>query len=189
MKGKALKILAISLLLMFVVSGVVGVTAAKYPASMVASASDYANFVQPGDLNADKTIGTDDVKAMKGLILADSANKFSDANGDDLTNICDLVFQGEQGAYSEFYDGSKINLKGKSVYNGDSLTAGGQYEVSGADGIKIILNDGNTETEVSGTTFKAPLDIENGGVAIKADNATVTSLKIYRINMDNNANV
>lgn len=126
---------------------------------------------------------------MKALILADSANKFSDANGDTATNICDLVFQSEQGEYATFFTGSQINLNGQSVYNGDSLTAGAQYKVEGATGIQIILNDGTVSTVVSGDTFKAPLDIEKGGVAIKADNATVTSLKIYRINMDNDVNV
>lgn len=196
MKSKALKILAICLALVFVFSAVLGVSAAKYVANVVATSKDYVSFVQPGDLNADKAINTADAKALKGLILQDKADTYSDVNGDAVTNICDLVLQDAQP--ETFVDGNTINLNGKSVYNTDIasvLNTGAKYKITftatGDVTVKINgINDINGAAITTDTTdyvFKTPLtisDAANAELQIIGE-GEVSNFKLVRVDMDN----
>ncbi len=187
MKQKTLKILV--LCLVFALIGVISVSAAKYPASLISGSEDYENFAQPGDMDANGSIDIDDEKALKKLILVVDTNAYSDTNGDGVTNICDLVFQQEQIGVT-FIENGKINLNGKSVYSHkELLTTGGEYQISGADGIELVIKDNGEDVTVTNGVFKAPLDLDNAEISIIAKNATVENLKITRVNMDNDVEV
>lgn len=196
MKSKALKILAICLAFVLVFSAVLGVSAAKYVANVVANEKDYVSFIQPGDLNADKAINTADVNALKGLILQDKADTYSDVNGDDETDICDLVLQDAQP--KTFVAANTIKLSGKSVYDADLasvLNTGAKYKITFAtsgdvtvkiNGIKDI-NGAAITTDATDYVFKTPLKISNSAdIELQIiGEGEISNFKLVRVDMDN----
>ena len=166
-------------------------SAKTYPNAAIASSSDFSNFVQPGDMNADKVIDSDDVTALKALLMSDNTTIYSDTNGVNETDVCDLVFQDEQSkiAYTTFYDNTKVSLTGRSVYKDmKNFTSGVQYQLTGADGITVKLNG----TVISnGAYFTAPKNLKTAEFTIYSETgATVTNLKVTRTgSMDNDYSV
>ena len=188
---KTLKFLSMFLTLVLVFSFALSVSAKTYPKAAIASSSDFSNFVQPGDMDADKVIDNDDVIALKALIMNDTTTIYSDTNGVNGTDICDLVFQDEQSevAYNTFYDNTKVSLTGRSVYKDmANFTAGVQYQLTGADGITVKLNG----TVISNNAyFTAPKNLKTAEFTIYSETgATVTNLKVTRTSaMDNDYSV
>ena len=193
MKNKALKILSICLALAVVFSCVLSVSAAKYVTNVISKSEDYVSFVQPGDMDANKKVDATDVQALKDLLLADSSDTYSDVNGDGLTNICDLVLQDVQP--DTFLSGSKITLKGKSVYGADItkvMTPGAKYKLTytktGDVTVKITgIKDynGNAISDKTGENyFKTPTNLSGAKLEIVGD-GTIENLKIVRVQMDN----
>jgi len=197
MKNKTLKILALCLSLAVVFSCVLSVSAAKYVKNVISKSSDYVSFVQPGDVDFDKDVDADDGLALKEMLLYNAASPYSDVNGDDDTNVCDLVLQDEQP--DTFLDGAKITLKGKSVYRADlasKMNAGAKYKLTFTktgdvtvriDGIKDY-NGNAISTEASDYVFKTPKAVSDFSLEIIGD-GTIENLKLVRVDMDNDVSI
>ena len=112
MKNKTLKILSLCLVLAVALSCVLSVSAAKYVTNVISKSSDYAAFVQPGDTNMDKKVDASDYSELRETLLNNASSRYSDVNGDDGTDICDLVLQDEQP--DAFVDGAKSPLKARA---------------------------------------------------------------------------
>ncbi len=189
MKGRIFKFLTVCLVFAFMLMFTLGVNAAKYPTNLISGSEDYINFAQPGDMDADNSIDKDDEVALKKLILVKNQNAYSDTNGDGVTDICDLVFQQEQIGVT-FIENGAIKLNGKSVYSHKELMiTGGEYKITGAEGVELIIKDNGTDVTVTNGVFKAPLNLDTTEISIIAKNVTVENLKITRINMDNDIEV
>ena len=195
------KVLAMSLALTFLVCSMLNISAAKYVANVVAEdfETSATDFLQPGDIDADGDIDTADYTELRGLILKSETATYSDANGDNVSNICDLVLQNENKA-TDFVSDGAMNLNGKSYYGAEItsvITTGAEYKViyETSGDVTVKLNglkdyDGNAVTVTeSGYTFKtataAPEDVELYVIG----NGTVKNFAITRINMDNDYSV
>ncbi len=195
MKSKALKILALCLAFTFVFCGVLGASAAKYVANVIADRSDYASFVQPGDMDVNNMVDDADAGILKEILLADTSDGYSDVNGDGETNICDLVLQDSQPDL--FVDGAKINLNGKSIYKediGSILTTGAKYKITFAKtgDVKVVIKGLGSEISTVATdyAFTTPLTISTTDVELYVvGNGTIENLKLARVDMDNDVAV
>ena len=197
MKNKTLKILSLCLVLAVALSCVLSVSAAKYVTNVISKSSDYAAFVQPGDTNMDKKVDASDYSELREMLLNNVASRYSDVNGDEDTDICDLVLQSEQP--DAFVDGAKITLKGKSVYGADikaALTAGAKYKLTfkktGDVTVKISgikdYNGNVIATSASDYIFKTPKTISDVSLEIVGD-GTIENLKLVRVDMDNDVSI
>ena len=197
MKNKTLKILSLCLVLAVALSCVLSVSAAKYVTNVISKSSDYAAFVQPGDTNMDKKVDASDYSELREMLLNNVASRYSDVNGDEDTDICDLVLQSEQP--DAFVDGAKITLKGKSVYGADikaALTAGAKYKLTfkktGDVTVKISgikdYNGNAIATSASDYIFKTPKTISDVSLEIVGD-GTIENLKLVRVDMDNDVSI
>lgn len=197
MKNKTLKILSVCLALAVVFSCVLSVSAAKYVTNVITKSEDYVSFVQPGDLDANKKVEKADALALKDLLLKDNANTYSDVNGDGKTNVCDLVLQSEQP--DTFLSGSKITLKGRSVYNADItkvMNPGAKYKLTftktGDVTVKIsgvkAYNGTDIKTNDEEYFFKTPKNLSGATLEIVGD-GTIENLKLVRIQMDNDVSI
>jgi hypothetical protein len=197
MKNKTLKILSLCLVLAVALSCVLSVSAAKYVTNVISKSSDYAAFVQPGDTNMDKKVDASDYSELREMLLNNASSRYSDVNGDEGTDICDLVLQSEQP--DAFVDGAKITLKGKSVYGADikaALTAGAKYKLTfkktGDVTVKISgikdYNGNVIATSASDYIFKTPKTISDVSLEIVGD-GTIENLKLVRVDMDNDVSI
>ena len=192
MRAKAIKFLALVLALAFTLSGIVCVSAAKYVSKPVAEDFEAkTNFLIPGDLDADGNVDAEDYTQLRTLVLNDQTAKYSDVNGDDASNICDLVLQ-DVNAKSDFVADGVMNLNGKSVYNADItslLNTGAEYKVTYTTSGDVTVNlVGITGAQVStsGDTSKTPLTLSDADIDLYViGEGTVGNLQITRINMDN----
>ena len=192
MRARAIKILSMVLALAFTLSGILCVSAAKYVSKPVAEDFEVkTNFLIPGDLDTDGNVDAQDYTELRGLILNDQTAQYSDVDGDEVTNICDLVLQ-DVNAKSDFVADGVMNLNGKSVYNAEIasvLNTGAEYKVtyttSGDVTVKLVGLTG-AEVTTSGDTFKTPLNLSNADIELYViGEGTVEDLAVTRINMDN----
>lgn len=150
MKSKAMKIAVISLAIITLLSGVLGVSATSYVVNVLSEDfSSAAEFIAAGDLNADKTLNATDVVSLRKLLIEDETDgtyvaiyaanadaKYSDVNGDDSVNVLDLVRQKKNIAADfdvvDTANGALV-LKGNTAYVGDLFSAmgtGADYKVT-----------------------------------------------------------
>lgn len=196
LKTKIIKFVTLLLVFILAVGVISSVSAAKYVAKPVFENFETTTlFLAPGDMDSNGKVDTLDYSELREMLLLDAANRFSDVNGDEITDICDLVLQNEN-INKDFISGGKMNLNGKSIYNKEiksSLTAGAEYKVtySATGDVKIKLDgiDGINIT-ASGNTFKTPLNLSNNDIELCViGNGTIDELSIVRVNMDNDFSV
>ncbi len=192
MKTKFIKFAVLVLIFVFIVGTISAVSAAKYVAKPVLENFETSTlFLAPGDMDIDGKVDASDYEELRELLLSDAASLYSDANGDEITNICDLVLQNEN-LNKDFISNGKMNLNGKSVYNKNvvsSLSTGAEYKVtynaSGDIEVKLAGLDGVNIT-ASGNTFKTPINLSDKEIEFYViGNGTIEDLSIVRVNMDN----
>lgn len=192
LKTKIIKFVTLLLVFILAVGVISSVSAAKYVAKPVLEKFETQTlFLAPGDMDSNGKVDSLDFSELREMLLLDAANRFSDVNGDEITNICDLVLQNEN-VNKDFISGGKMNLNGKSIYNKEiksSLNAGAEYKItySATGDVKVKLEgiDGLNVT-ASGNTFKTPLNLSNNDIELCViGNGTIDELSIVRVNMDN----
>ncbi len=189
---KLTKILAIFLALTLITGSMLGVSAAKYVASVVSEDfEETTKFLIPGDLNANGKIENDDYTELRGLILNGKTAQYSDVNGTDGTDIRDLVLQ-DINAKSDFVVNGVMNLNGKSFYNAEMdsvLSTGAEYKLTynASDKVEVkLVGISGAEVTASGDTFKTPLTLSDADIQLYVvGEGTVEQIAITRINMDN----
>lgn len=143
MKSKTIKIAAMCLALIALLSGVLSVSATSYVVDVLSEdfAAAECEFLAPGDLNADKSLDAADAVSLRKILIEDETDgtyaavytanadaKYADVNGDDSVNILDLVRQKKNTAADfEIVD----TEQGAMVLNGNSAYAGDLFSVMG----------------------------------------------------------
>ncbi len=196
-------------------------SAAKYVKNVVDCdfESTSGTFLAPGDYDGNGVIDTDDHTTLKVLLLnidkqnaydtVYAANKdaiYSDANGDGVIDIRDLVLQDENKNLDLVSDGTLV-LNGKSAYSDELfqiMGTGAEYEIvytyktetslkAEINGLELLADKTETSTdENTGAitvtrTIKTPLSLasENGIELQLVGEGTVEDFSVTRINMDN----
>lgn len=200
-------------------AGLINSSAEKYTKNVVSCNFENSDceFLKPGDYDADGTIDNEDFAAFKSLILkigtdTDYASVFSDnndavysdANGDGVIDIRDLVLSSENES-ADFISNGSLKLNGNSAYGGEflkKLGTGAQYRIKYSynedDNVTVKINGINMleDDTVSTTsenivtvsrTVKTPLTINDvSGIALQlVGEGEITEFSVTRINMDN----
>lgn len=217
LKGLAL----VMLICVFAVCAVFGASAAKYQRDVVACdfESTSGAFLAPGDYDGNGVIEDIDHTALKALILdvdeqnayntvyaADKDTIYSDANGDGVIDIRDLVLQDENKGNDLVNEGALV-LNGKSAYSDKVLAVmgtGAEYEIkytyitetslkAELNGVELLADKTETSTdEVTGAitvtrSIKTPFSLDNGkGIELLlVGEGKVEDISVTRVNMDN----
>lgn len=218
LKGLAL----VMLICVFAVCAVFGASAAKYQRDVVVCdfESTSGAFLAPGDYDGNGVIEDIDHTALKALILdvdeqnayntVYAANKdtiYSDANGDGVIDIRDLVLQDENKEI-DLVNGGALVLNGKSAYSDKVLAVmgtGAEYKIvytySADSSISVNINgldglladstktdtDDNAGTVTVTRNIRTPLTIEKSdGIELELiGEGEITEFSVTRVNMDN----
>lgn len=196
MKTKTIRFLALALTLALIVGAISSVSAAKYVSKPVSESFEAkTEFLQPGDVDIDGDVDDQDYTSLREMLLYNAASLYSDTNGDEITNICDLVLQ-KANKDVEFLKDGKMNLNGRSVYGkniNSLLNSGAEYKITyTASGDVTVKLDGINDADItaSGATFKTPTNLKNTDVLLYViGEGSIESLTISRTNMDNDFSV
>ena len=208
MRYALLKVNIVVVLVVCLFFNVFNVSAVKYVENIVNDyeiASD-CKFLPPGDLDANGIVNAlDNVKMRKILLEKSYDKKYSDVNGDNFTNLKDLVRQKKNACSNfDFLSNNVINLNGCSSYTGEFISLLGEgasykisYKYKSETPIKVVINGlGNEiiyESQISSElkevsyTLKTPFTITGtSDVELKIIGVgVIDDFTIIRANMDN----
>lgn len=211
MKKRAVKFAALCLAAAVLVISGISVSAEKYTATVISdsfSSASACEFLQPGDIDKNGSVDTTDLvftrKSLLG-VATDIAAAYFDVNGDDDSDIRDLVHQKKIiVAQSDFITSGAMQLNGNSIYSGDFVSVmgtGAEYKISlsytsdtdirvkinGFGEEKVFTADAASEQTTVTFNYKTPLSKSNeAGVELQIIGVgAVSDFSVTRLNMDN----